>query len=267
MPEDAKQAQKWFCQEEDIDRKNARMADKVMLALPKELTATQQHKLVKEFAEDITKGRASWFAAFHDKGKDQNNPHCHLVIRDRDIKTFKRVAELSEKGSTERLREQWETLANQALKKAGSKERISRKTLKEQGIERQPQIHEGVRARKMLEAGKTPESKIVDFRNGVTAKGRKRSIDYQKIDNGQTRQDYNAQIISLAEKRKDKGLEQPNSDIQIRIGQALNQTEMAKRKFEHEEELQSAADKLLQELDDEQRHRKAKDKGKSDWPF
>jgi RNase H-fold protein (predicted Holliday junction resolvase) len=265
MPEDAKQAQKWFCFQEDIDRKNARMCDKVMLALPKELTATQQHELVRDFAESITQGRAPWFAAFHDKGKDQNNPHCHLVIRDRDFETWKRVAELSEKGSTERLRKQWESLANKALQKAGSKERIDRRTLKEQGIDRQPQIHEGVRARKMLEAGKTPESKILKFRNGVTAKEPERAIDYQKIDNGKTRAEHNAQIINLAQKRKEKGIEQPYTERQIAIGQAINETAEIKKKLDQEAKLKRAAQKLLDELENEKNHQKAKDKGKSDW--
>ncbi|MAI19231.1 MAG: conjugal transfer protein TraA [Marinovum sp.] len=267
MPEDTKQAQKWFCNQEDVDRKNARICDKVMLALPKELTATQQHELVREFAENITKGRAAWFADFHDKDKDQNNPHCHLVIRDRDFETFKRVAELSEKGSTERLREQWETLANKALQKAGSKERIDRRTLKEQGIDRKPQIHEGVRARKMLEAGKTPESKILKFRNAVTAKQPERAIDYQKIDNGKTRAEHNAQIINLAQKRKEKGLEQSYSERHIAIGQAINEVRAVRKKLDQEADLERAAQKLLDELEDETEHQKSKDKGKDDWRF
>jgi len=62
-----------------------------MLALPKELNDEQRIELVKDFAEHATEGRAPWLAAFHMKGKDARNPHCHLVLRDRDPETNKRV--------------------------------------------------------------------------------------------------------------------------------------------------------------------------------
>jgi hypothetical protein len=198
MPEQAGAAEKWMVQEEDNDRKNARVCDKIMLALPKELTPAQQQQLVKEFAEKATKGRASWYAAFHTKDKDQNNPHCHLVIRDRDPKTRKRVCEMSERGSTERLRELWEQHANNALERAGQKERIDRRTLKEQGVERQATIHEGVRAKKMRERGARPESKVVQFPNAATAQTRKREVDYREIDSGKTRAEHNSNIYQLS---------------------------------------------------------------------
>jgi hypothetical protein len=71
----------------------------------------------------MTKGRAAWLAAIHDKGKDAHNPHAHLVIRDRDIKTGKRVFEFSEKGSTTRARQIWQECVNEALERAGRPER------------------------------------------------------------------------------------------------------------------------------------------------
>ena len=174
MPATRRQAIAWLKREERDDRKNARVVDKLVLALPRELSAVHQHALVKAFAVALTKGRASWFAAFHTKGKDQNNPHCHLILRDRDYETGRRVMYLSagRKEASERrekgqstpttlaaVRELWEKCANAALSVAGRKERIDRRTLKEQGIDRAPQVHEGPNVRAMHRRGVRPRSR------------------------------------------------------------------------------------------------------------
>ena len=153
MPEGRRQAVAWLKREEQDDRKNARVIDKMVLALPKELSALQQHALVKAFAEQLTQGRASWFAAFHTKGKDAGNPHCHLILRDRDVETGRRVmssssagkkeaAERREKGRSApttlaKVRELWERCANAALKVAGRAERIDRRSLRDTGCRAQ----------------------------------------------------------------------------------------------------------------------------------
>ena len=86
---------RWLRAEERADRVNARVADKLVIALPRELTLQQQITLVWSFAEKLTQGRASWFASIHAKGKDRENPHCHLLVRDRDIHTGLRVVMFS----------------------------------------------------------------------------------------------------------------------------------------------------------------------------
>lgn len=176
---------------EDKDRKNARVMDKVMLALPKELDEEQQIALVKGFAEHVTKGRAPWLAAFHAKGKDVRNPHCHLVLRDRDPETNKRVIGTSEIGSTERLRQQWEDYANRALSRAGQKERIDRRSLEAQGIQREPTIHEGPQAQAMDRRGARPKSQSRQRRNRPGSRRAHRDVDYRKIDKGRSRPEVN----------------------------------------------------------------------------
>lgn len=96
MPVDANEARSWMSRAENDDRKNARIIDKIRLALPRELTAEQRMQLVRDFARGLTGDRVPWFAAIHAQGKDAHNPHCHLVIRDRDIETGKRVLRLSD---------------------------------------------------------------------------------------------------------------------------------------------------------------------------
>lgn len=209
MPASRGSAQRWYRQQEDADRKNARICDKLMLALPRELTPAERHQLIREFAEEMTQGKAPWLAAFHDKGKDAKNPHCHLIIRDRDPETGKRLlylsagkkerAQLAAKGiqalHTERIRAQWADHANRHLERAGHAERIDHRTLEAQGVEREATIHEGVRARQMEARGERPRSKIWPTRNGILARSsRKRMVDYRRLDSGRTRAEVNIAI-------------------------------------------------------------------------
>ena len=182
-------ARSWLDAQEAADRKNARVIDKVMLALPRELTAEEQAALVRSFAEEVTQGRAPWLAAIHQDHPE--NPHCHLVIRDKDPETGKRVVGLSEKGSTERLREAWEVAANLALEKAGREERIDRRSLKDQGIEREATIHVGPQAAAMERQGKQIDSQT---RQVTTPKGNVRDVRWAEIDGGRTRASHNDRV-------------------------------------------------------------------------
>lgn len=190
LPVDKDGARDFFNRAEDGSRVNGRVADKLMLALPKELTPEQRHELVRGFAEDVTGGKAPWLAAHHDKNRDASNPHCHLLVRDQGP-DGKRVFGMSERGSTQRLREKWQDHANRALERAGRPERIDARTLKAQGIDREPQIHEGPRNRAANENGRRPVSRPRHFRNRPGAKVPNRRVDYPAIDKGRTRAEYN----------------------------------------------------------------------------
>ena len=146
MPSGRKEVQNWLNGQEQADRKNARVIEKIMAVLPRELHPLQRERLVREYCNRITKGRAPWLAAIHDKGKDAGNPHAHIIIRDRDIHTGKRVAQLSEKGSCDRLRALWEIVANEALSRACQGARIDRRSLKAQGKTRAPGRHRGAKS-------------------------------------------------------------------------------------------------------------------------
>ena len=145
LPTGRKAVQHWLNRQEQQDRKNARVIDKIMAALPLELSPPQWQDLIRVYLRKVTQGRAAWLAAIHHQGEDQFNPHVHILIRDRDIDTRERVARLSEKGSTERLRQLWEETVNKALEQAGYKTRIDRRSLQDQGIDRRPQRHRGPR--------------------------------------------------------------------------------------------------------------------------
>ena len=194
MPVKPREAAAFMVDAEDGDRKNARVSDKLMLALPRELDAPQRAELVRGFAEEVTEGRAPWLAAHHDQGKDALNPHCHLLIRDRDPATGKRVAGLSEIGSTNRLRALWEEHANRALERAGRPERIDRRTLEAQGIARAPTVHEGPKSQQMERRGARPESRSRRYRNRPGSRLPHRQVDYHGIDKGRSRPAYNRDV-------------------------------------------------------------------------
>lgn len=140
------EARAWLNEQEEADRKNARVIDKVTVALPLELDAVQRVELVRAFAAEVTQGRVPWLAAVHDQDRDADNPHAHVVLRDRDLETGKMALRMSQSGSTEMLRETWERVCNAALERAGVNDRIDRRTLEAQGIERAPTKHIGPQA-------------------------------------------------------------------------------------------------------------------------
>lgn len=191
LPEGRGALQAYFRDAEDGDRKNARVADKVMLALPRELSPEQRVALVRGYAEEVTGGRAPWLAAFHDNGEGAHNPHCHLVLRDRDPVTGKRVMQLSEAGSTDRLRTLWESHANQALAGARQAERVDRRSNRARGLEETPTIHEGPNSRAMDARGARPVSRERMQRNRPKSRRPGRTVDYPRIDRGRTRPQYN----------------------------------------------------------------------------
>lgn len=208
-------AASWLMAEELADRKNARVIDKVMVALPIELTSEQRQALVRSFAREIGHGQIPWIAALHQEGNDQHNPHAHIIIRDRHIETGKRVAKLSEKGSTAFIRWLWEKKANAALEQAGHAVQIDRRSLEERGIKRQAQIHVGPNAQEIARKGLRPASVRVRIGDRV--------IDYPQIDNGLNRSEFNTQIIR---QNNEQSLAKQLEATEARIAGITNEMEM-----------------------------------------
>lgn len=216
MPDTRRSAVRWLRGEELGDRANARVADKLVIAMPRELGQAEQIALIRDFAETLTQGRASWFAAVHAKGKDKTNPHCHLLVRDRDVATGRRVVMFSAGAkeaesrrvsgksaptSLRMIRSLWELRANEALRAVGSDARIDARSLLDQGSLQIPQIHEGPNVRAMHARGKRPSSRERIYRNPSRKGGgaTTRTIDYAKIDSGLTRVEYNLKLVTHPE--------------------------------------------------------------------
>jgi len=202
MPDEAREARTWMDGQERLMRKNARVLDKLRIALPRELTDAQRADLVAGFMGELTGDSIAWYAAIHQRGKDELNPHVHIAIHDRDIQTGRRVLRLSDSArdrikaglpgpkAVEWVRERWEDACNRALEAAGLEARVSRRTLEAQGIDRAPTIHEGPRAQHIDDNVGRPKS-----RERINGCGR--VIDYPSIDKGRTRREFNAHIIDI----------------------------------------------------------------------
>jgi hypothetical protein len=208
---DLGEAPAWIDRQETLDRKNARVLDKVRVALPRELNEEQRAELVRAFCQDVTGGRVPWLAGIHQSGDDAHNPHAHIIVRDRDIDTGKRVLRWSDSprdrakmdlppNAVDHIRERWEVMANAALEKAGIDARIDRRSLEAQGVDRAPTIHIGPRAQHIDGMVQRPESQVRPQRKRrLRNSGYENSdvADYPMIDAGRTRQERNAEIIDL----------------------------------------------------------------------
>ena len=149
---------------------NARICDKLMLALPGELTPEQRYEAVHTFMQDLGQGRIVWCAAYHEKGEDAHNPHAHIVLKDADIDTrrkvigtttsLKDVREAQEHGwkvppraTSQDLRNRWCDHLNKVMERAGLDIRYDARSFREQGIDREPQIPIGPKAQALEEKG------------------------------------------------------------------------------------------------------------------
>lgn len=146
----------WNAAEASETRKNSRVAREVIIALPYELTTLERESLTRDMAAYLVeKYRVAVDVAIHSPcerdGHDPRNHHAHLLFTTRELtsegfgaKTRILDDKITGPQQIEIIREVWETLANDALSRAGHSDvTIDRRTLEAQGIERIPQIHEG----------------------------------------------------------------------------------------------------------------------------
>jgi hypothetical protein len=105
--------QRWLTDHEDNLRKNGRVCDKFIIALPKEMSVEQSERLIRSYMNEISQHKAPWIATFQDW--DTHNPHCHIIYVDRSNEDGKRVFQTTERGATERLKAIWEETTNAHL--------------------------------------------------------------------------------------------------------------------------------------------------------
>jgi len=145
----------WNEAENSENRKNSVVAREVLVAIPHELNKEQRAELVHEYSQSLSdryKTGVDYSIHSPDKGSDDRNYHAHIMMTTRriDEKGFgEKTRELdayksSGKMEINNIRQSWEERANKSLEKAGSKERIDSRSLKDQGINREPTQHVGV---------------------------------------------------------------------------------------------------------------------------
>lgn len=165
---------------EQIEKSSdAQLAREIEVALPVELSRTEQLALVRSYVQDnfVADGMCADFA-LHDKG--DGNPHAHIMLTIRPMKPdgrwgpkCRKIYDLDSQGNripdgkggwknhredttdwnnrenAEKWRAAWAAYANRALEAAGRPERIDHRSYKRQGVEKIPTIHMGVAASQM----------------------------------------------------------------------------------------------------------------------
>lgn len=153
----------WNSAELAEKRKDSQVAREAIIALPHELNLEQNIEAMQKLAEKVRErwGVAIGFAIHEaDEEGDQRNIHCHFMFTVRAVanNVFGAKTIALDKATTsgfeiEWMRQTWESIGNAALAAAQVESRIDCRSLKDQGLERMPQVHVGYAANKLERAG------------------------------------------------------------------------------------------------------------------
>lgn len=175
--------------EDQARKRGGRVVERFVVALPLEATPDQRVELTRAFAEALTRGRAGYIGAIHDKsGNDIRNPHFHLAVFDAHEKGGGRgrpraVVGMARKGAVEAAAALWAETHNAAMAAwgYGAASMIDHRSFAERGIDRLPELHEGPGARRVAAKGVKPAAKAA----------------WRGVDQGQTRAEANAVIRDI----------------------------------------------------------------------
>lgn len=143
----------WNAAETAERRKDACVAREFEVALPSELSPSERRRLAMDFAKEMAdrEGCAVDVAihAPHKKGDDRNH-HAHILRTTRKVGptglTDKLDTEKAGRSRSEDLaaaRARWAELVNERLKENGIDASVDHRSLKDQGIDREPTSHLG----------------------------------------------------------------------------------------------------------------------------
>jgi ATP-dependent exoDNAse (exonuclease V) alpha subunit len=151
----------WNAAENAESRRNARVAREYLVALPVELDAEQRVQLARGFSQELSdRYQFAVDLAVHEPrrypGSDPRNFHAHLLATTREVTlsglAAKTTLEMNDSRRRELglepaihellyVRERWATVTNQALKEAHIEARVDHRSLRAQGIDREPYPH------------------------------------------------------------------------------------------------------------------------------
>jgi len=142
----------WNAAEFAETRWNSRFAREVEIALPGGRSLEEWKALAEEFAKwYVDRFRSAVDVAIHESAQGCVNPHAHILTTVRvvrDGRFLEKIRELDARNTGPKAiretRTQWALVLNTFLERCGL-EKVSEKSLKAQGIKRQPTIHEGPR--------------------------------------------------------------------------------------------------------------------------
>lgn len=164
-------AELWNAAEQSETRKNSTVAREFEIALPSELSEKERQRLAVDFAKEIVeRHKVAADVAIHEpsRGGDNKNHHAHILITTRQLTEdgfTKKTRELDDRksGEIDRWRERFAELQNERLKQNGVIETVDHRTLKAQGIDREPSKHLGVEATNYERRTGNKSNKRLDF--------------------------------------------------------------------------------------------------------
>lgn len=141
----------WNAAEAAEVRKNSTVAREFEIALPSELSGEARRTLAVDFAREIV-GRhgCAVDVAIHEPGRegDRRNHHAHLLLSTRRLGQegfTEKTRELDQRqsGEVDYWRSRYAELQNERLMDAGLSVRVDHRSLKAQGVDREPTKHLG----------------------------------------------------------------------------------------------------------------------------
>lgn len=139
----------WNAVEAAENRKDAQLAREFNIALPRELTLSQNTELAKAFVQQafVDKGMVADLCIHNDKASNgETQPHVHVMLTLREVTPDgfgQKVREWNDKSNLLQWREAWADMANRTFQLHDHDMRIDHRSLKEQGIDLEPQYKIG----------------------------------------------------------------------------------------------------------------------------
>lgn len=263
-------APKWVYSREDLwneihakeNRKNSQFCREINVAIPRELSSEAQVGLVREFvqSEYVDKGMVADVCCHNLKGK---NPHAHIMLSTRFLTPEgfgKKERAWNDKKVLLQQREAWATFCNRRLEREGVRERIDHRSLKEQGLDREPSIHLGskphpervARLESIQERNRTLQALKKELRGVLThldvALRRERALDQQRKEQAQIARDrvadqkrqQEAAFENQLEKTLKRAERKARIDDFLRSAGVWTSSEATKQKENVERELSNA---------------------------
>ena len=194
-------------------RKDAQLAREFEISLPHELTDRQREWLIKDYAREqfVRRGYAVDIAIHApEKDSDDRNHHAHVMVTMRTLGPEGFVGNkdrtLNTASQLEEWRAQWAHLANRHLERHGHEARIDHRSLKDQGIDREPGIHLGYAAHEMAARGaqsdRMDELREILARNDIRLDLKKLEAELKALEREQARQNVRDQDSAPGERRR-----------------------------------------------------------------
>lgn len=236
----------WNMAEQAENRKDARTAREWVIALPEELDAEQRKDAAREFAQNlVNKYGVVADVAIHEpsKGGDDRNHHAHIMLTTRKAMLDGDKVKLTDKADIElsnakrsklgigttqddikEVRQMWAEVANNALERAGKRQKIDHRSYADQDSKLQPTIHEGNAVTQLRRQGVETE---VSRYNDKVKQGNAKEIERSQL--------ANAEVLKTGLNRAENRLEEWQKQQEAKR-QELERQEQLKRQQEAEKQ-------------------------------